>query len=286
MPLAAPVLVWVSLCTPSCALADAPARRIVSLAPNLTELVFTAGAGDRLAGVDSVSDYPVAVRGLPRIGDAFQIDYERVLALQPDLVLAWVSGTPEPAITRLQRLGLRVERVEVSSLTDIADAIRRIGALAGTGATAGRAADEYLRRIAQLRARRSRVEPVSVFYQISANPLYTVSDRHLISEVIALCGGRNIFAGIGQLAPPVSPEAVLERDPQVILAGDGAEDDPLAMWRRWPRLQAVRGGHLYTVRADHLARATTRVVLGAQQVCALLDQVRAQQIAAKEDSAT
>lgn len=258
-----------------------PARRIVSLAPNLTELAFAAGAGARLVGADSYSDYPTAARAVPRIGDAFQVDYEKVLALRPDLVLVWDTGTPEPTIERLRRLGLRVERVTVSNLDGIATALRRIGDLAGTSPVAERAAREYLTGIASLRADRRRVAQVTVFYQISEKPLYTVNGRHPISEVIGLCGGRNIFADVAQLSPPVSIEAVLERDPEAILAGDGAQGDPLGVWRRWPQMRAVRADNLYTVHADYLARATPRIVEGAREVCRVLDKVRAKAAVAK-----
>src|SRR5690606_29191157 len=127
--------------------------------------------------------------------------------------------------------------------------------------------------LARLRAERARVTEVTVFYQISDKPLYTVSGQHPISEVIRLCGGRNIFADLKQLAPPVSMEAVLERDPQVILAGDDAPD-PVSVWRQWPRMRAVQSGHLFVVDADLLARSTPRVLAGARAVCRLLDQVR------------
>lgn len=254
--------------------AQAPVRRIVSLAPSLTELVFTAGAGDKLVGADSISDYPAEVRNLPRVGDAFQVDYERLLALRPDAVLVWDTGTPEPVIARLQQLKLRVERVAIANLGEIAAALRHIGALAGTLPAAQAAGDTYLAQIAQLRAGRVHAVPVTVFYQISEAPLYTVNGRHLISEVIGLCGGRNIFVDLDQLAPPVSAEAVLERDPQVILTASGAQGDPLAVWKRWPRMRAMRSGNLYTVDADRLARPTTRIVEGVREVCTVLDRAR------------
>lgn len=253
-----------------------PAQRIVSLAPNLTELVYSAGAGDRMVGADAYSDYPAEARALPRIGDAFQVDYERVLALHPDLVLVWETGTPEPVIAKLQQLGLHVERIGTARLEDIAAALRRIGALAGTETQAGTAAGEFTTAVAELRRRHQHDAPVSVFYQIQAAPLFTVNGEHLISDILNVCGGRNIFAGLNQLAPPVSVEAVLERNPQVIIAGSDSarDDDPLAQWRRWPHLDAVRYHNLYFVSADRIARATPRVVAGTEQVCKLLTEAR------------
>lgn len=254
--------------------AGSPAKRIVTLAPHLTELVYTAGAGEQLVGAEAYSDYPAAAKTLPRVGDAFQVDYERLLALQPDLVLVWANGTPEPVIEQLKRMGLRVERITILSLDGIAGALRQIGALTGTSSVAEAAAHAYENDIAQFRTRRARVSPISVFYQISEKPLYTINGRHPISEIIGLCGGKNIFHDLAQLSPPVGIEAVIERDPQVILAGDGAQGDPLSLWKKWPRMRAVKQGNLYTVRADVLARSTPRVLEGARQVCRVLDEAR------------
>lgn len=270
------LLAAIQLASVSAARSADPARRIVTLAPSLTELVYTAGAGGRLVGVDSVSDFPPAVRSLTRIGDAFQFDYERIVALEPDLVLVWETGTPERVIEQLIRLGLRVERISTSTLQDIAAAIRHIGVLTGTEGVAGRAADAYLAELQELRTSRRQAQVMTVFYQISTHPLYTVNGRHLISEVIGLCGGRNIFADLSQLAPPVSVEAVLERNPQVILVGNDDPDRPLNLWRKWPQLQAVRTGQLHSVNADYLSRATTRIVDGAREVCRALDEARKQ----------
>jgi iron complex transport system substrate-binding protein len=268
---------WVVLIVPSMAAQESAAptaRRIVTFAPHLTELVYTAGAGEHLVGTDSYSDYPPQANNLPRVGDAFQVDYERVLALRPDLVLVWSTGMPEPVIARLVDLGLRVERVSISRLEDIATALRRIGALAGTAPQAERAARKFLDEVRKLGVAGAGREPLTVFYQISEAPLYTVSGKHVISEMIELCGGRNVFAELEQLAPPVGLEAVIERDPQVIITADGAQGDPLSVWRRWPDVAAVRAGNLYTVSADRVARSTTRIVEGARQICAAIDSAR------------
>lgn len=251
-----------------------PARRIVSLAPHLTELAYSAGAGARLVGADAYSDYPPEARALPRVGDAFQVDYERLLALRPDLVLVWTTGMPEPVIERIGELGLRVERVTTAHLADIGTAIVRIGELAGTSAAARQAAETYSGQVAALREKYAGRAPITVFYQISETPLYTVSGHHVISELIELCGGRNIFAELGQVAPPVGIEAVIERDPEVIVTADGAVGEPLAVWKRWSGISAVRLGNLYTVNADRVARSTTRIVGGAEQICSALQSAR------------
>lgn len=254
--------------------AAAPVQRIVSLAPNLTELVFTAGAGERIVGTVEYSDYPDAARAIPRIGDAFRVDYERLLALQPDVVLAWEPGTPAPVVERLKALHVRVEIVRTHDLADVSQALRQIGALAGTGQIAGREAGAFERRIAELRRRFAARPAVSVFLQINDRPLYTVNGRQIMSEVIGLCGGRNVFADLNDLAPQVGVEAVIAANPDVIIATGDAEAQGLDQWRPLKYLHAVRDGNLYTLSPDDLARSTTRLAVGAQAVCDTLETAR------------
>jgi iron complex transport system substrate-binding protein len=251
----------------------APAHRIVSLAPNITELLYTAGAGDRIVAVVEFSDYPAAARQLPRIGDAFRIDYERVLALKPDLIIAWQDGTPPAMIEELRRLKQPVRELRVAGLDDVATALRELGAWAGTVDEANRAANEYLARLGALRAAHGSEVPLSVFFEISVTPLYTVNDHHPISEVIRLCGGSNLFADLSQLAPAVGVESVLARNPEVILVADD-EPGALEYWQRWPQLTAVREHNLYAVSSDRISRTTVRILEGAEQVCEQLGDVR------------
>lgn len=251
------------------------ALRVVSLAPNLTELAYAAGAGDTLVGTVEYSDYPDAARALPRVGDAWRVDSERVLELRPDLVLAWSSGTPGDTVTRLESLGLRVVSIPTFRLADVATALRTIGKIAGTSAVADASATAFDAEVRRLRSDHTGAPTVRVFIEIDDEPLYTVNGRHIISEVVELCGGQNIFDGLPQLAPPVSLEAVLALDPQVILSTDDTIADPQALWRRWTRIAAVRDGAVYSMSSDTLTRATPRLADGARQVCAALDDARA-----------
>ena len=258
---------------------DPPAQRIVSLAPHLTELAYSAGAGAKLVGAVEHSNYPAAARALPRIGDAFRFDFERIAALEPDLVLAWRTGTPMQAIERLGALGFRTEVVATARLVDIAAALRRIGVLAGTEAEAELAAAEFEHALASLVEQNAGAREVLVFYQISLEPLFTINDRHLISELLQACGGRNVFADAGDLAPVVGIEAVLARDPEVIIAAREGGADELEFWRRWPDLAAVRRDNLFAVDADLVARATTRSLAGAGEICRALDEARRKPVA-------
>ncbi len=255
---------------------EQPARRIVSLAPYLTELLFAAGAGDSVVGVSGFSDYPPAARAIQRIGTGAGLDLERIVALQPDLVVAWLSGNPADQVERLHRLGLTVFRSEPRTLEDIGTTLSRLGELAATREQAQSALHTFRQRLAVLRRRNAGKSPVDVFYQAWGRPLMTVNDDHVISDVIRLCGGRNVFAGLARLAPQVGIEAVLVRDPQVIIAttGSAGDADGLDQWRRWSGVRAVANSHLYTIDDDLLVRHTPRILDGAEQLCGILDQVR------------
>lgn len=254
----------------------APARRIVSLAPHVAELLFAAGAGDRVVATVEYSDYPPAARAIPRIGGAGGLDLERIVALQPDLIVGWASGNPRHAIERLRSFGFPVYLTEPRRLEDIARHLEHLGRLAGTGAAARAAAERFTSRHRALAARYAARTPVRVFYQVLDPLLITVNGEHLISEVLRLCGGVNVFAGLPVLAPAVGEEAVLQADPAAILAGGTAEGwrPWQARWRGRSELAAVKHGALYFIPADLLHRHSPRVIDGAQQVCEALDDAR------------
>lgn len=253
----------------------APAQRIVSLAPSLTELLFTAGAGSRLVGTAAFSDYPPEAGAVPVIGDSAALDVERIVALKPDLVLAWQSGNPPAVIAELERLGLRVLVTEPGSLQRIAREIEILGRVAGTVQTAEQAAARFRWDMDALRNEYRGRRRVTVFYQVWSSPLMTLNGKHVISEVIDLCGGENIFAGLQPLVPRVSLEAVIAADPEAIVAAaKPAIASALGNWHQWRQLRAVRAGNLIVIPADDLSRPTPRLLKGARRLCAALDQVR------------
>jgi len=244
----------------------------VSVAPNLTELLFAAGAADQVVGVSAYSDYPEAARSLPRIGDAFRLDYERIVALAPTVAVIWETGTPAGVAERLESLGIRVVGIPTRRLDDIATGLRTLGSLADTETIASGAATEFRQRIRELRMRYRDRPKLRVFIQIDGAPLFTVGGAHLITEIVELCGGTNIFAEATALALPVDFESVLARAPEVILSLD--DGDPVAFWARFGELEAVARGNVYRAPADALARPSPRVAEGAADVCARLDEAR------------
>lgn len=248
--------------------------RLVSLAPNLTEIVFAAGAGDQLVGTVEFSDYPAAAQHVPRIGDAFLVDFERVLALRPDAVLAWESGTPPAVIARLRSMRLRVHVFSTYRIVDVAHVVRQIGALAGTSSVADPLAQRFEQGFRSLQQEYRGRAPLRTFIEINAQPLYTVNGKQILSEIVELCGGRNVFDDLNALAPQIGVEAVIARNPQVILSVDETATAVIEEWRRWNSMEAVRTGNVFSLPANELARATTRLLDGARRVCRALETAR------------
>lgn len=255
---------------------EQPAQRIVALSPGATELLFAAGAGDQVAAVVAYSDYPAAARGLPSLGDAWGIDLESLLALQPDLVIAWPSGNSAGQLRRLRALGIKVFALEPRQLADIAAALRRIGVLSGHSETADPAAATFSQAVEQLRLTYAGRRPLRTLYQVSDHPLMTVGPRQLINQIISLCGGSNPFADSPEAAPQLGMETVLAADPEVIVSsGPGAEERRwLDDWRRYPSLSAVRRNNLFYIPPDIIQRPTPRVLQGARLLCQQLEQAR------------
>jgi iron complex transport system substrate-binding protein len=242
-------------------------------------MMFAVGAERQLVGVSAWSDFPRAVLDLPEVGDAFTIDQEQLLLLEPDLVLVWESGMPVHTVDELRAGGYRVETIRTRNLGDVAAAMMRIGELTGNEATAETAARDFTAVLDALREQYRDAESIDVFFQVSTRPLYTVNREHFISEVIALCGGRNVFDDIDEFAPSVSVEAVIDRDPDVLLAGTNLGNDAFDVWLRWPGLAAVRYGNQFLVPDETIGRPSPRLAMAAGSVCIALDRARANRAA-------
>ena len=253
-----------------------PALRIVSLAPHATEILFAAGAGDRVVGVVAHSDYPPEARKLARVGDANALDLERIFALAPDLVVAWPYTMPSQLAT-LRARGATTFVSDPKTIAGIASDIEALGVLAGTEAVAHSNADALRTRLAALSARYQRAKPIRVFYEVWHEPLQTIGGAHLISQAIALCGGANVFGAQTLAAPSVSFEAVAAARPEAIVGGsdDGTRPKWLDEWKRLPDIPAVRYDNLFAANGDLMHRSGPRFVAGVEALCATLDAARA-----------
>ena len=249
--------------------------RIVTLAPHLTEGVFAAGAGKQLLATVEYSEYPPEAADVPRIGDAFRLDIERIVALRPDLVIAWDSGNPRPAIEQLRALDLAVWSVEIREPPEIAAFIESVGQATDHAAEAVREATRLRQRLADLEQRYANALPVRYFYQVDAKPLFTISGEHLISRGLALCGGINVFAPEPGLAFQVARESVIVADPEAMFAPHLPDaPDPLTVWRDWPGLSAVKHQALFLLPADEISRATPRFLDSLDSACKRLQDLR------------
>jgi iron complex transport system substrate-binding protein len=253
---------------------EKPAQRVISFAPHATELLFAAGGAARIVGVIAYSDFPEAAKRVPLVGDSREIDFERVVALKPDLLVVWQSGNTARQLEQLRKLGVAVFQSEPHKLDDIASNVTRLGKLMGTEATAQGVASDLRKRLSELSTRYRNRPPVRVFYQVSAKPLYTLNGQHIVTDALNLCGGQNIFANLQVVAPAVSVEAVLQQDPEAIVSGSASAATDFAVWKAFPSMAAVRRGNLLAVDGTLMNRAGPRMLQGADMLCQQLEQVR------------
>lgn len=254
-----------------------PAQRIITLAPNLAELVYAAGAGARMVAASRYSDYPEAVQKLPLVGDAFALNLERIATLKPDLVLVWLSGTPERQRTALKALarrrGFAVFESEIRSVEDIASSLERLGQLSATPAQANAHAAQLRSQWQALAAQYAQAAPVRVFYQVWGAPLMTFNGQHIVSQAIRMCGGVQGFDNLAALTPTVGREAVLAFNPQSILSG-GEADNALTVWKKYPQLAAVQQAQLQAIDAALLTRMGPHFVQAAASLCQTIARAR------------
>jgi iron complex transport system substrate-binding protein len=252
-----------------------PARRIVTLAPTLAELVFAAGAGDSLVAVVEYSNFPAPVKQLPRVGDAFRIDLERIVEFAPGLVIAWKSGNPQSALQKLEQLGISVWQMEITRPEEIAGAVKSISIAAGTEDFGVKVARQLQQKLTNLKQDNTGKTTVEYFYQVSARPLYTINGQHIISRGLEVCGGHNVFSDLPVLAPQISRESVILADPQAMISPETPGEEPgLSAWRHWQQLQAVQKGTMLYLPADEISQATPRLLDSIDLACKLLDGVR------------
>ncbi len=263
-----------------------PAARVISLAPSLTELLYEAGGGQKMVGAIAYSDYPPAAREVPGVGDNQRWDLERIALLKPDLILVWFHGNESRQLEKLGLLGIPMFFLEPTDIAAIPDALLRIGQLVGSESTATAAAQRFRTTHETLRNTYAGRKPVRVFYQIADKPLLTINNKQIISDVIRLCGGENIFGNLPTLVPQLSTESVVAANPEVILAANmnapadaeratAAMDEPrLRTWRAFPSLAAVRNRQLWLVPASPISRQGPRILQAAAAVCAALDAAR------------
>lgn len=244
----------------------APARRVVSLAPHLAELVYAVGGGGQLVGVSRHTDYPAEAAAKPSVGDAHAVDRERLLSLKPDLVLVWRGGMSPDRVAELKHLGIPVYQNDIRRLADVPSSLERIGRLLGRAEGGKLLAARWRAELAGLERKPRSGVPVPAFYQIWHEPLYTIGEGHWLNEFLSVCGARNVFAGLKALAPPVSREAVLVSGAELVVLSN-ASAESLGGWKRFPEFPPQKHQRYCVVEPSLSERPGPRLVRGVRQLC-------------------
>ena len=253
-----------------------PAQRIISLAPNLTEVLFYVGAGEQIVGADEYSNYPEQAKAIIRVNNHAVANYELILSLEPDLIVAWESGNGEQIIGRIRELGLPLFVLETRKMDAIPNLFSRLGRLTGHDEIAEKKALEFTHRLEGLREAYRDQTAVRTFYQIWNDPFITLNGDHLVSDVIELCGGINVFGESIPLVPYVNIEAIMAADPQVIIASGSTMNNEQwrDSWRDWQGISAVTNGDIYLIPPDLMQRHSSRILDGAEYMCDFLQRAR------------
>ena len=249
---------------------QSPPLRIVSLAPGPTAMLRAAGAGNQLVATIEYSGQPASESKLPKIGSVDAIDIERLIALRPDVVVVWPDGNNPAQIATIERLGIPVYRQEAATLEGIGASLRRLGRLTGTSGVADREASTLESRLASLRKEYSTGgQPPTALLEVWDRPLYTVGGGELMSDALRVCGVRNVFADLPQRAPAIGIEAVLARNPDMIIAAapPGTGASWLAQWARFPSLRAVRTGRLMAFEDQRLSGLGPGIIDATAALC-------------------
>ena len=258
---------WLALLLLACCAQAVAVERVVSLAPSLSEIVVELGAADLLVGVLDGGDRPVALATVPSVGHYGQLNMERLLSLKPDLILLWPGSINSAQRDQLQRLSIPVYVAEPHSLEQLTTQVQAIAEQLGHADAGRQLATQLRQRLAQLRQRYQRAEPLRVFYQVWNRPLYTVGGGQIISDALSVCGARNVFDDLKLPAPQVSIESVLQRNPEVILAGDQPQ---LEAWKAWPQVTAVAQGRLLLVPDKGLERPSGQMLEALARLCQVI----------------
>jgi len=249
--------------------------RVITLSPHLAEMLFNLGALNTLVGVSAYTDFPEELKNLPNIGDAFVLDIEKITILEPDIILAWESGTPRNIVDELVNLGFKVKIIKSKTLEDIASSILLLGDVVGKKNEAKKIANEFKTGIKYLKDTFQKKKKLKVFFQIDEKPIFTIGGSHFISELINICGGINIFSDVKQTAPSISEESVVSRDPEVIFSRDLASNKmKLKIWKKFDNMSAIKLDNLFYLNARELERPTSGLVNAGKEICSKLEQAR------------
>ncbi|AIV04528.1 vitamin B12 ABC transporter substrate-binding protein BtuF [Vibrio harveyi] len=254
--------------------ANEPVQRVISLAPHATEIAYAAGLGDKLIAVSEMSDYPEQAKDLEKVSNYQGIKLERIIALQPDLVIAWPAGNPAKELDKLKQFGIPIYYSTTGTLEDIAKNIEQLSQYSEKPEVGRKAAEDFRAQLEALKEKYNTEDKVSYFYQLSEKPLITVAGKNWPSEVFTFCGGKNIFAKGSAPYPQVSIEQVITRQPEVLFTSRHAMSND-GMWAEWKSdIPALKNGHVWSLNSDWINRPTPRTLNAITEVCEHFESVR------------
>ncbi|MFB0979951.1 MAG: cobalamin-binding protein [Alteromonadaceae bacterium] len=264
------------LVIPTKSYAEQPKKRIIALAPHIVEMLFDIGAGEQIVGTVAYSDFPKAALDIPRVGSYHGMQIEKILALNPDLVIVWKSGNSESDINKMERLGLKVVLSNPKNIEDVATELRYFGELTGNQKQAETEALAYEKRLIALRSDNKNKRPISIFYQLWSEPMMTINGTTWINQLIEVCQGVNVFKSNPTPYPKISTENVIVAQPHLIILPDedAKKPQPIIDWHKWPEIPAVKNNKFIHVDADLLHRFSTRMLSGIEDMCEKIDQHR------------
>lgn len=254
-------------------------HRVISLAPNITEILFAIGAGKNMVGTSTFSNFPEKAKTIPIVATYNHVDLERIVAQRSDLVIAWKVGNPTAEIDQLKKIGIKVYEASFQNILDIAKEALRFGQLLGLQKSAQRFTRVFIENYYSMQKKYQNKKTITVFYQLSLHPLMTLNNQSPVGQVIQLCGGKNIFGQMTTVAPIVDIESVLIRNPDVILIGVGGvafikdKNNILQFWKQFPELSAVKKHHIYFFNSSTIERYGPRILNGASRVCRFMASV-------------
>lgn len=255
-----------------------PPKRIVSLAPNITEILFSLGLDEEVVGISIHCNYPEKAKGRTRVGSYLSIDYERVISLRPDLIIATGAGNPREMVERLEKLGFPAFVIFPKRFDDVLKSIHHLGQVVARE-------QEALSLVASMNRRREGVVDLTrghsrpkVFLQIGESPIVTVGRGSFGDDLIHLAGGENVAGKDREMYPRLGMEEILKRSPEVILISSmnpkGDYERVIREWERWKMIPAVKRGRVHLIDSDLIDRPSPRIIDGLEQMAKFLHPER------------
>ena len=249
---------------------------IIALAPHIVEMLYDIGAGEQIIGTTSFADYPEQAKKIPRIGNYVRLQLERVIELQPDLIIAWKSGNPSDDLSRLEQLGFNIIYSQPHTFSDIAKEVRSFAKVTGHTLQGESVAKKFEQELAEIKQRYQNKTEITGFYELWSRPLTTVAKGSWPQQFLNICKVKNPFESVITPYPQISIEQVLPASVQLIIQplSENQSEREGFNWQDWPIIPAVANKQILQPDADAVHRMSLRSLTALKDLCATIDQTR------------